>query len=475
MDFSAHSARGWVALILGMVVAVLSACASGSITESANGLVSTLATPTPEIVPTVAPAPDQVEPLVTDYAMAAGLDGAMSPAADCEPVIRDTTRMPTWFACSPGPVVATAAGQVILASDSPGSIAGAPMMTASPWSWARGQSLGDFVVVNHGTTHAAHSAISVYWNLASLGPDITNGVVLTAGQELGTVETNLGWEIWVDDRLPGVADPPIAPLEISALAEADALAFEAITPAPACSYPEGDPIGLPNSPREYRSGVHQGIDFFCGAPGQRAVAFRDGTVAMVSGRNEPTSAERELMLASAAAAGATPHWILTALYGNFVVLDHGVIDGAGQVFTIYAHLNVIAPELTPGAAVSRGQDLGEIGASGTSTAARDVEEIDPTAIHLHWEIIIDQHYLGEGLSQQATERVYRRLLCINDSTLDCPPDPTPEPGTDDTTDTDESSDIDDTDNITQTDESSDADESGDDGAVDENENDQSAE
>lgn len=415
--------------MLSALALLATACASGSITESAGQMVSSLATATPEIVPpTVAPV-NEIQPLVTDFAVAGGLDGAVPPANGCAPVIRDTTTMPTWFTCQPGPVVATAPGQVILASDSPGSIAGAPMMAATAWSWSRGQSLGDFVVVNHGTTHAAHSVISVYWNLSSVGADITNGVTLAAGQQLGTVDANLGWEVWVDDRLPGVGEPPIAPLEITALSEADALAGEAIMPAPGCSYPEGDPIGLPNSPRAYRSGVHQGIDFFCGAPGQPAVAFRDGTVAMVSGRNEPTSAQREEMLASAAAAGTTPHWILTALYGNFVVLDHGVIDGAGQVFTIYAHLENISPELTPGGLVSRGQELGKVGASGTSTAAIDIAAVDPTAIHLHWEIIIDQHYLGEGLSAEATERVYRRLLCVNNATLECPPDPTPEPGT----------------------------------------------
>jgi cell wall-associated NlpC family hydrolase len=57
-------------------------------------------------------------------------------------------------------------------------------------------------------------------------------------------------------------------------------------------------------------------------------------------------------------------------YGNLVVLDHG----AG-VSTYYAHLASISPDITPGAPVWMGQQLGVEGTTGTSTGN-----------HLHFEV-----------------------------------------------------------------------------------------
>ena len=60
-------------------------------------------------------------------------------------------------------------------------------------------------------------------------------------------------------------------------------------------------------------------------------------------------------------------------YGLTIEIDHG----AG-VTTRYAHLSSLAPQMRAGAAVSGGQPIGRTGRSGNATA-----------VHLHYEILID--------------------------------------------------------------------------------------
>jgi len=135
---------------------------------------------------------------------------------------------------------------------------------------------------------------------------------------------------------------------------------------------------------------------------------------------EPANEERESILRSAALAGSTPHWILTHLYGNFIVIDHGTLDGTESgppVFSIYAHLESVDPTLTIGSPVASGQSLGVVGDSGTSAASQGTNE--PAAIHLHWELHIGDHFLSEDLSAAATSQVYRSLFCRNTDTISC--------------------------------------------------------
>nr|WP_232328607.1 M23 family metallopeptidase [Sphingomonas horti] len=59
--------------------------------------------------------------------------------------------------------------------------------------------------------------------------------------------------------------------------------------------------------------------------------------------------------------------------GNLVVLRH---DNGWQ--TLYLHMNRFAPGIAPGARVSQGQQIGEIGTTGRSTGP-----------HLHYEVHIN--------------------------------------------------------------------------------------
>jgi murein DD-endopeptidase MepM/ murein hydrolase activator NlpD len=88
------------------------------------------------------------------------------------------------------------------------------------------------------------------------------------------------------------------------------------------------------------------------------------------------------------------------------VIDHGQVDGVGHVATVYAHFESIAPGIEEGAVVAAGQVLGESGNSGTSSGSRGSQD----GIHLHWEIYVDDVFLGAGLTPADVGRVYSSLF-----------------------------------------------------------------
>jgi len=140
---------------------------------------------------------------------------------------------------------------------------------------------------------------------------------------------------------------------------------------------EGVPIAtaldlLPNSPREYRAGWHEGIDFAAdrGAPVRAAAA---GTVVRVDREFVDWDGDAlTAALEAATALGYTPDETLDRIRGRQVWIDHG-----RHVVTRYAHLEEVA-DLFVGQTVTRGQTIGAVGSSG-------FEEGGP---HLHFEIRI---------------------------------------------------------------------------------------
>ncbi len=215
------------------------------------------------------------------------------------------------------------------------------------------------------------------------------------------------------------ATPPPVPTPVFVVLEQEPPSFEralemATILAPDVSVPSDclsplpHPALLPNSPRNYRSGIHQGADFRCFARGHPAVAALDGRVVVAVGNyDDPDPAERTRLLDIAAQLGATPPYTLLTLYGNYVVVDHGVIPDVGHVVSIYAHLEEVAPDVRVGRLVEAGHELGIIGNRGTHAAANGDFYDDP---HLHWELHIDNQFLGAGLSTDETRAVYTALL-----------------------------------------------------------------
>ena len=193
-----------------------------------------------------------------------------------------------------------------------------------------------------------------------------------------------------------------------ALEAATRLSGDIVVPSDCEAVPLPWPSALPNAPRAYRSGTHQGVDFGCPRIGQPAVAALDGRVVMAVGDFEdPPPQARSRLLDTASALGATPAYTLVMLYGNYVAVDHGIVDGVGHVMSLYAHLDALDAGIRPGLWVEAGQSLGTIGNSGTYAGASGSTHAQ---LHLHWELHIDGHYLGIGLSGTDTRAVYTALF-----------------------------------------------------------------
>ena len=193
-----------------------------------------------------------------------------------------------------------------------------------------------------------------------------------------------------------------------ALDVAARLARHIVVPKSCEPPPLGDPTLLPNAAREYRSGTHQGVDFMCPERGRAAVAALDGHVVVAVGDYEnPSSADLDEVLATARRLRSTPPYTLVMLYGNHLVVDHGIIDDVGHVVSIYAHLDALDAAIGIGRPVEAGQLLGWVGNSGTNTAAAGALD---WSLHLHWELHVDDQYLGAGLSATETRTVYATLF-----------------------------------------------------------------
>jgi murein DD-endopeptidase MepM/ murein hydrolase activator NlpD len=82
----------------------------------------------------------------------------------------------------------------------------------------------------------------------------------------------------------------------------------------------------------------------------------------------------------AAANGTIIEAVFRSDFGNMIVIDHG----AG-VFTRYAHLQAFVGAVKAGATVSRGQKLGPIGSTGSTSVK-----------HLHFEILTGKYVSGVG-------------------------------------------------------------------------------
>ncbi len=193
-----------------------------------------------------------------------------------------------------------------------------------------------------------------------------------------------------------------------ARAAAELLSAGIVVPSDCEPVPLDREWALPNAPRAYRSGIQQGIDFGCPAPGHPAVAALAGRVVVaLGGFEDPASLEWNQLLDTAAVLGATPPYTLVMLYGNHVVVDHGIIDGVGHVVSLYGHLDGLEPGIRPGLRVDAGQPLGTIGNTGTGAGASGAVH---DQLRLLWELHIDGQYLGIGLSHDDTRAVYANLF-----------------------------------------------------------------
>jgi murein DD-endopeptidase MepM/ murein hydrolase activator NlpD len=154
-----------------------------------------------------------------------------------------------------------------------------------------------------------------------------------------------------------------------------------------------EPELLPGSPREYRGGFHEGIDFPL-AFGMPVAAAKTGKIIRIDADYSEWSVDEQLAGEDTGfQLGYTPEAILDKLRGRQVWIDHGY-----GVVTRYAHLQSVEP-LSVGTIVEQGTIIGHVGNSGTKAGP-----------HLHVEIRVGDAYLGDGLSDQMLLRVLRRAF-----------------------------------------------------------------
>ena len=156
------------------------------------------------------------------------------------------------------------------------------------------------------------------------------------------------------------------------------------------------PSLLPNAPRRYRAGIHEGIDFYDGyvcAPvrkGTEVVAVGSGVVIRADHDFvEMTTEQVGQLLRRSQEMGYTEEEDLDRFRGRQVWVDHG--EG---IVSRYAHLMTVESGIEAGEEVVGGEVIGTVGNSGTPGGVLGPD----SDIHLHFEIRIGQSYLGEGLA-----------------------------------------------------------------------------
>ncbi len=165
---------------------------------------------------------------------------------------------------------------------------------------------------------------------------------------------------------------------------------------------------MPNAPREYRWGIHEGIDFY---PGYNCVPIERGTPVLAAKTGiviridhdyqAITAEEMDALLARCQQQGYTDEADLDRLRGQQVWLDHG-----NGIVTRYAHLLDVEVGIEEGMVVEVGQVVGYVGNSGTPEGISDPNLEN----HLHFEIRVGPTYLGEGLSVAQTRRVCEKAF-----------------------------------------------------------------
>jgi murein DD-endopeptidase MepM/ murein hydrolase activator NlpD len=412
--------------------AIPAAISAGTATVAPADAAPSERTPTGTAIPTPIPSPTPV-PTALPFSEAVRLGDLFevlsTPLPDCgllgnDNIVAGTVTLTCIEDWATVPVVAAASGRVVNVVRAP--VAGLDNVGPSAvWSWAEQAELGPHVVVDHGPLGGSANTQTVYARLATIEDGISVGALISGGEPLGAVagpSASLQFSVWTNnERQDGVrvlADGPSA--------EEQRAVAQALGDVIASPTDERCPLvlssgSLPGAPRTYRNGTHRGIDFGCGTADRSGYSIADGTVVyLVNDYEDSSVAEREALLEQASIAGFTPHWTLVMLYGNVVVIDHGEIPGAGRVVTISAHLEEIDPSISIGGRVLRGQRLGELGNRGTNASAEGLRGASDPSLHLHWELFIDNWYLGSGLDAGTTVEVIAMALCGAAKTAGCP-------------------------------------------------------
>jgi murein DD-endopeptidase MepM/ murein hydrolase activator NlpD len=180
-----------------------------------------------------------------------------------------------------------------------------------------------------------------------------------------------------------------------------------VYPIQGACLPNDDKL-MPNAPREYRAGIHEGVDFYAGyncatvLEGTPVMAAKAGTVVRADhGFVEMTEAELNEFLSRSKAQGFTDEEALDRFRGRQVWVDHG-----NGIVTRYCHLSAIPTVMQPGKTVQAGDLVGYVGDSGTPEAVTS----PGIEIHLHFEIRVGDSFLGAGLPNDQTRQLWQQAF-----------------------------------------------------------------
>jgi murein DD-endopeptidase MepM/ murein hydrolase activator NlpD len=203
--------------------------------------------------------------------------------------------------------------------------------------------------------------------------------------------------------------PTITPVPPSPTPEVpDLTVFRGFSyPIEGACLPSGDQL-MPNAAREYRSGVHEGVDFYGYDNCVRVtvetpvMAAKDGTVVRIDHDYTPLSqAKLDAANARIAAGETAADDILDLFRGRQVWIDH-----RKGIVTRYAHLSAVAANIQVGQQVAAGTVIGTAGDSGTPESLSN----PGTEIHVHWELRTGDTFLGAGLAPEEVRAIYEKLF-----------------------------------------------------------------
>jgi len=162
--------------------------------------------------------------------------------------------------------------------------------------------------------------------------------------------------------------------------------------------PKSDKL-MPNAPRDYRKGKHEGIDFYNSdsctkvTRGTPVLAAKAGKVVRVdSSYVDVTKKQVDAFLANPDNEAS-----LDQFRGRQVWIDHG-----GGIVTRYCHLSGVAKGLEVGAQVPVGQLVGYVGESGTPSSVTK----PGSQFHLHFELRVADSFLGKAITPAKVRALY---------------------------------------------------------------------
>jgi murein DD-endopeptidase MepM/ murein hydrolase activator NlpD len=166
--------------------------------------------------------------------------------------------------------------------------------------------------------------------------------------------------------------------------------------------PQNDDL-MPGAPRQYRNGIHEGMDFYdadnCTLIGldTEVLAAKAGKVVRADLDYQDITPDEVAALEQEADANGSSEPIEDKFRGRQVWIDHG-----NGIITRYAHLHAIADGIVVGKRVKQGDLIAYAGESGTPESVTD----PGTQVHLHFEIRLGAGYLGKGLPPDEVRQLY---------------------------------------------------------------------